>query len=272
MDDKHAIESVKNPIVRRFRAAAGGDPPEHMVADGIKLVWEAMEAKLPIVEAAVSPRLHGTPLGKDVRRRLEREAGRVHECSESVLERLSSLDTPQGVVAILRRPAYQFDDLFGEGRAPLVAIAAGVKDPGNLGALARTAEAAAATGLVAIAGGADPFRDKAVRGSAGSIFRLPTLGPVALARVFDVVAAGRLQLVVADADGDVDWFRADYTKPTAVVLGGEGGGVPEELLSQAAVRVRIPMATPVESLNVAVAAGIVLFEARRQRLSAADRG
>jgi hypothetical protein len=73
MEQKSTIESVKNPIVRRFRAAAGGDPPETMVADGIKLVWEALEAKLPLVEAAVSPRLYGSDLGKDVRRRLERE-------------------------------------------------------------------------------------------------------------------------------------------------------------------------------------------------------
>ena len=255
------ITSPKNPLVRRFRDAAQGEPPELMLVDGIKLVLEALDARLPVVEAALTSKLYGSDLGKEVRRRLERAAPRLHEISDAVLERISGVTTPQGVSAIFRRPAYQPEDLK---RAPaLVVIAAGIKDPGNLGAVIRTAEAAGATGVVALQGGADPFRDKALRAAAGSVFRLPTLGGQTLAQVLAMVEG--LQLVVAEGREGVDFWKADFRQPTALVLGGEGPGVPEELRARAQLRVRIPMQESVESLNVAVAAGVLLYEARRQR-------
>lgn len=270
MDPNPSITSPKNPLVRRFQDAARGAPPEVMLAEGIKLVSEALEAKVPVEEAVVGSRLLGSELGRNVRRRLEREAGRIHEVSDPVLERISGVKTPQGVLAILRRPAYQRDDLLARGAAPLVVVAAGVKDPGNLGALVRVAEAAGASGLLALQGGADPYRDKALRGSAGSVFRLPTLGEQ---RVEDVVALAkqhRLQIVVAEAQAAagrevVAYWDVDWRKPTLLVLGNEGEGVPEALAAAAGVHTRIDMAPPVESLNVAVAAGVLLFAARRQR-------
>jgi TrmH family RNA methyltransferase len=259
------ITSTKNPIVRRYREAAAGDPPEVMLVEGVKLVWDACEARLPIQEAAVSPRLLGTALGKDVRRRLEREAALLHECADAVLERLSSLESHQGVAVIARRPAYQDRDLLGASGATLLVVAAGIRDPGNLGALLRTAEAAGATGLCALAGGADPFREKAVRGSAGSVFRLPTRGGVPVERCLQFCAEHRLRIVVAEQTGETEHWDADWRPPTALVVGGEGAGVPDELRAAAQLRVRIPMTAGLESLNVAVAAGVLLFEARRQR-------
>jgi TrmH family RNA methyltransferase len=255
------ITSPKNPLVRRFKEAAGGEPPEVMLVDGIKLVHEALEAKLPLVEAAVSAKLFGSDLGKALRRRLEQEAPRLHEVSDAVLERISGVATPQGVSAIFRRPAYQAHDL--RGKNALLVVAAEIKDPGNLGAVIRAAEAAGATGVAALAGGADPFRDKALRGSAGSVFRLPTLGAVSFGHIATLLEG--LQVVVAENDASLDYWRCDFKKPTALVVGNEAHGVPPELLERATVRVRIPMRPPVESLNVAVAAGVVLFEARRQR-------
>jgi len=261
MEDSTSITSPKNPLVRRFRDAAAGEPPEVMLVDGIKLVHEALEAKLPILEAAVTARLFGSELGKALRRRLEHEAPKLHEVGDAVLERISGVTTPQGVSAIFRRPAYQAQDL--RGKNSLLVVAAGIKDPGNLGAMIRSAEAAGATGVLATQGGADPFRDKALRGSAGSVFRLPTLGGQSEEQVLAMLEG--LQVVIAEGDGTLDYWKCDFKKPSAIVLGNEGHGVPEALRARATLRVRIPMASAVESLNVAVATGVLLFEARRQR-------
>jgi TrmH family RNA methyltransferase len=144
-------------------------------------------------------------------------------------------------------------------------IAAGIRDPGNLGAVIRTAEAAGATGLAALVGGADPFRDKAVRAAAGSTFRLPVIGPAEPAAVLDGARRGRARILLAEANGELDYASADLRGPVALVLGSEGAGIPEPLRAAAQGSIRVPMAAPVDSLNVAVAAGVLLFEARRQR-------
>jgi TrmH family RNA methyltransferase len=181
-----------------------------------------------------------------------------------VFARLSSVAAPQGVAAVFRRPQWRDADVLGQGPA-LVLVAAGVKEPGNLGALARAAEAAGATGLLALRGGADPFREKAVRGAAGSVFRLPVRGGVGDDELLAFAGRHRLHLCVADAHGAVDYLDADLRGPTALVVGGEGEGVPARVRAAAAQRLSLPMAGKVDSLNVAVAAGVLLYEARRQR-------
>ncbi|HLU38431.1 MAG TPA: RNA methyltransferase [Planctomycetota bacterium] len=262
MSDPAPITSAKNPIVARFRAAATGDAPDLFLVEGRKLIAEALDAKLAAVEAAYdADRL--AP-GEELLARLRRAGARVTPCAPSVCARLSSVSTPQGIAAVFRRPVFRDEDLLG--RAPaLVVVAAGVKEPGNLGALVRAAEAAGAGGVLALRGGADPFRDKAVRGAAGSSFRLPVRGGVPVADALAFVVRYGLRLFVLAEDGEVDYLDADLREPCAVALGGEGEGLPDELRAAAAACVRVPMAGRVDSLNVAVAAGVVLYEARRQR-------
>ena len=255
------ISSGKNPAIQRFRDAAVGSLEGVMLAEGVRLVTEALDAGLQVLEAAVSPRLADAKL----RGRLQQVAQSVLECSDEVLGRMSALETPQGVAVLLGKRIVNEEDLLQGDLAPLVVVAAGVRDPGNLGSLLRTAEAAGASGCITMQGGADPFRDKAVRGSMGSIFRLPVLHGFDAAGVLDFCKRLRLQLVVADGAGEKTHTQADLRKPLALVVGAEAAGVPPELRHAADARVRIPLRESVESLNVAVAAGVLLFEARRQR-------
>ncbi|HEX6811721.1 MAG TPA: RNA methyltransferase [Planctomycetota bacterium] len=255
------ISSAKNPAIQRFRDAAVGTLEGVMLAEGARLVAEALDAGLPVIEAAVSPRLTDQKL----RERLQQAAVSFLECSEEVLARMSALDTPQGVAVLIGRPEVKEEDLLRSDRVPLVVVAAGVRDPGNLGSLLRTAEAAGATGCVTMRGGADPFRDKAVRGSMGSIFRLPVLHGLDVAGVVAFCERHRLRLVVADGTADRIHTQVDLRAAMALVVGAEAAGVPEPLLRAAHARVRVPIAKPVDSLNVAVAAGVLLFEAQRQR-------
>lgn len=258
--ERRAITSGRHPAVQQFRDAAAGDVEGVLLAEGVRLVGDALDAGLEVLVAAASPRCD-----KALVERLQRSAGTFLECSDDVMNRLSALETSPGVAVLLRRPEVSEADLLRRDTAPLVVVAAGIRDPGNLGSLVRAAEAAGATGCVTMKGGADPFRDKAVRGSMGSIFRLPLLHGLDAAGVIQFALVNRLQLVVADGGGDREYTDADLKKPLALVVGAEAAGVPEDLVRAATVRVRIPLRQPVDSLNVAVAAGVLLFEARRQR-------
>jgi TrmH family RNA methyltransferase len=261
MPSPKEISSTKNPWIQRFRAAAAGEEPDAMLVEGVRLVGEGLDGRHRVLAAAVSPRLREPALAQ----RLREVADEFAECTDAVLERMSALESHQGVAALFRKPTWPESDLLRGDLSPFVVVAAGVRDPGNLGALLRTAEAAAATGFVAMAGGADPYREKAVRGSMGSVFRLPALHGLDSAAVIALAQRQRLQLVVAAGDGEQDHLAIDWRRPTLLVLGAEAAGAPEELRRAASARVRIEMKPPVDSLNVAVAAGVMLFEARRQR-------
>jgi TrmH family RNA methyltransferase len=172
--------------------------------------------------------------------------------------------TPSGVVGIAERANVPLERAFA-GTAPLVLVLAGLQDPGNVGAVIRAADAAGATGIVACERTADPFGWKALRGAMGSTFRLPVAAeqPAGLA-----VATARLHglrvLAATPRDGR-PMQMVDLTGPTAILLGAEGSGLGHGMEQLADDRISIPMRAPVESLNVAISAALVVYEAYRQR-------
>lgn len=260
------VTSAKNPIVQRVREVAAGDHPGEMLVDGNRIVEEALDAGVPILMAAFADRLKKARNGHELRRRLESRAGQAYACADSILDKMSSLTTPQGVLAIVATPEATDAQLLGEDATKaLVVVGAGVRDPGNLGAMIRSTEAAGGTGFLALKGSADPFRDKAVRGASGSVLRLPTRARVEPEELAKLCDEQNLQLIAADQSAEAEYLDVDWTKPTAIALGNEGSGLPEVLRDRATL-VRIPIQSSVESLNVAVATGVLLFEARRQRL------
>ncbi|MSR38921.1 MAG: RNA methyltransferase [Planctomycetes bacterium] len=254
------ITSTKNPILQLFRAAATGDDAGAMLAEGVRLATEGLDAGLKVLAALVSPRMRDEHLAERLRALPE-----YATCSDEILAKVSSLETHQGVAVVFARPSWAPLDLLRADPSPIVVAAAGVRDPGNLGALIRTAEAAGASGFVALAGSADPFREKAVRGAMGSSFRLATSAGVKPQELIEFCRKQKLQLVVADGGGERSYLDIDWRKPSMLVVGAEAAGVPAELIKAADARVRIPITKAVDSLNVAVAAGVLLFEARRQR-------
>ena len=261
------IASRQNTIVARFRAAARGEPDGVMLLDGAHLVLEAVAARVVIQEAAVTAEALESPSGditRDIVRALEAGAVDVVSVTAPVMAALSPVRSPSPVVALARRPDAAAARPF-RPEPPLVVIALDVQDPGNVGAIIRVAEAGGATGVIAAAGSADPFGWKALRGSMGSTLRLP------VARAADARAAtamarehGCRVLATAPRHGQ-SLFDADFRGPTAVLIGGEGPGLPRDILAAADGLITIPMAPPVESLNAAVTAGLIVYEARRQR-------
>ena len=237
---------------------------ELALLEGIKLTEEALAAGLALVEVAAGPSLVESERGRLLLGELSARGVNVRALSADLLSSLSEVETSQGVLALARRPGFPEDQLYA-GPAPLVLVAVGVQNPGNLGGLLRTAEAAGASGAYLCEGCADPFSWKALRGSMGSAFRLPHLRGLEPAEALRRLRQRGLATLAADARGEAVYDRLDLRGPLAVVVGAEGSGLPPDLAGRVDHRVRIPMQGAAESLNVGVAAGVLLFEAARQR-------
>lgn len=184
-----------------------------------------------------------------------------------VLDKVLDATTPQGVVALVPRPHHDLVELVATagGGVPLLAVA-GVQDPGNLGALVRVAAAAGSPGLVCDRSSADPWGPKALRASTGWALRYPVAETEDLSGELRRLSGGGVGVVLAAPGGPAP-DEIDWSGPTVLVMGSEGQGVDAALLAEFPGRVSIPMASGVESLNVATAAAVVTFEAARQARS-----
>lgn len=186
--------------------------------------------------------------------------------TDQVMRALSDSTTPQGVVAIARMPELTLDDVI-DGN--LVLVLAEVRDPGNAGTLVRSALAAGAGAVVFTKGSVDPFGPKTVRSSAGSVVRTPIVRDVELTTCVDRLRSEGFKIFGTSSNSDTTVDRVDLTGPVAFVLGNEAWGLPEETASLVDETIGITMPGPVESLNVAVAGSIFLFECVRQRRTGA---
>jgi TrmH family RNA methyltransferase len=186
----------------------------------------------------------------------------VLEVSEAVIAHLTSAVTPQGIAAVSRFVDVPLADLPSDG---VVAVLCSVRDPGNAGTVLRSADAAGAAGVVFTKDSVDVYNQKTVRASAGSLFHLPVVRNVDVAEAVSSLRAGGRRVLAADANGDVSMLDADLSRPTALLLGNEAWGLPEEVRSLADGTVRVPIEGRVESLNLAAAAALLLFESARRR-------
>lgn len=256
------ITSRQHPLVQTFRAVARGGRGLALV-DGWHLLEDAARAGARVDLVA----LHGAPPDAACGALVDQLAAdgvRVVQVSAAVLNALSPVRTPTGVVALVERPAPAPEAVLRPDPA-LVLLAVGMQDPGNVGATLRAAEAGGATGVLFAGTTADPFGWKALRAAMGSTFRLPvTVVPDPLDACAWLRRQG-LRVLATTPRGGVAMHEADLAGPVAIVLGGEGPGLPPALAEAADGGISIPMARPVESLNVAVAAALLVYEARRQR-------
>ncbi|MBR5421742.1 MAG: RNA methyltransferase [Lachnospiraceae bacterium] len=190
---------------------------------------------------------------------------RVETVSETVFEKMSDVKTPQGALAVVKRRSFDWPELFPEGKPALLLLLEEIQDPGNLGTILRTAEAAGATGLVLGGDTADVYSPKVVRSSMGAIFRLPCLCVSRLPICFSTLHSRGVKIYAAAADGALPFAERDYSGGTAFIIGNEGNGLKKETIDAADGAVSIPMAGKTESLNAAVSAALLMYEAARQR-------
>ncbi len=268
MRDPVKISSRSNPGLRRFRLALEGRHKRLVLLEGVKLVREALEGPFRPLEALVSPVLSSRPGGKELLERLLSLSRpfRVLEAEERLFQGLSGVERSQGVLLLVERVPWTVEDVLGEGReGAFLLLLCGVQDPGNVGALVRSARAAGATGGMLLPGTADPLKPKALRASAGQALSFPVLRVESAGEALAFLRSRGIPLVGAQAGAPLSYRDAPWERPLALALGAEGAGLPEEIRAGADRLVSIPMERGVESLNLAVAGSLLLFEAARRR-------
>ncbi|UCG89053.1 MAG: RNA methyltransferase [Gemmatimonadota bacterium] len=249
-------------LARNLRQRKGRSRRGLTLAEGVRLVEEAIVAGVAIRGVLVDEFLASTPHGGGLLRQLAAHAIPVEQISSQTLAGLAATESPQGVVAVIEQPRSDLSAIAPVAWHPALVLDA-VQDPGNVGTLLRTAFALGCPGAVLLKGTADPANPKALRAAAGASFRLP------LATASDEQLAGWLKrndivLWVSDAAG-TPIRRLEAPPRLAVVVGNEGAGVRPVLAALSQERVAVPLARGAESLNVAVAAGIILNEVQSER-------
>ena len=285
------VQSRQNARVRELRAAFarnGREATEVIGLEGEHLLAEALRSGLRVRTVFVRCEAERAS-AQDSRRKPSRREDSlcrldrlalpasvpVVELTPAIFASAVETESPQGIAALVEPPCFSLGDALlppsagraggpAAGSCPLVVITAGVQDPGNFGTLIRSAEAFGASGVIALPGTVSVWNAKVLRASAGSAFRVPVVYERSTP-VFAALAERRVP-VLAAVQGDANpCSRVDLSGPAAILIGNEGSGLSAELLDRAQELISVPMPGPVESLNAAVAASILLYEAARQR-------
>ncbi len=260
------ITSRDNSLLRRARAVRDGKIKDRIFVEGLRLCEEALRSELPLEAVIYSEELARKEKAKQLLNELQEVCDRLASVSETLLASISYTKTPQGIVVLASRP--EMDEAkfkTSQPASPLLVVMHGVNNPVNIGAILRTAEAAGVTGAIATGNSTDPFSPKALRGAMGSAFRLPIWTDATYTNVLAWCAERRIETVCADVQGSALYTEIDWTAAKALIVGPESTGLTAEEVAVTNAVVRIPMHGQVQSLNVGVAAAIVLYEAARQR-------
>jgi TrmH family RNA methyltransferase len=260
------ITSRDNSLLRHARAVRDGKIDDSIFVEGLRLAEEALASGLRIEAVIYSEEIARKERAARLIEQLGRSCEKMASVSEKLLESISYTKTPQGIIVLASRPAND-EASFKETQpaSPLLVILHGINNPVNVGAILRTAEAAGVAGAITTANTSDPFSPKALRGAMGSAFRLPIWMGASFAEVLAWCVERGVRTAGADAEGSQSFTEIDWRGPRALVIGTESTGLLPEEIAVTDEAVRIPMQGSVESLNVAVATGIILFEANRQR-------
>jgi TrmH family RNA methyltransferase len=279
------VTGKDNRWLARFRAALAGRAPvseQCLGIEGPRLIVEALRSSVPIDAILVSES------GRKHLATISAQFGSTTELlatTDRMFESIAATETPQGIAALVRPKRASFDELLRGEKPALVVVLVGVQDPGNVGTILRAAEALGASGVAACQvdslGTAHLFSPKVVRASAGSVFRLPVAEGLSISILQAQFKTSGVRMIAATSapevgDAVAPW-QADLRGPVALLIGNEGSGLPDALERAADERIRIPLAAAagmigghVESLNAAMAATVLLYEAARQRAGLTD--
>lgn len=260
------ISSATNPLAKQVRQLAERKYRKRQGAflvEGIQPTWRAVEAGWTIDTFIVAPELlAGTPAAVMVAEQ-EHAGTRVARLTTELFERLCDRDGPAGLAAIVRTPQRDLTDLDVTPGA-MFTVLHEISNPGNLGTIIRTVDAVEGDGIILVGNTTDPWSPTAVKASMGSLFTVPVVYSPDLETFFSWAQDHDVTTVATSGRANVDHWDAEFPTPIALLMGSERKGLPESALTGAAQEIRIPMGGTAESLNVGVAASILLYEVRRQ--------
>ncbi|MEW6273713.1 MAG: RNA methyltransferase [Bacillota bacterium] len=261
------VASLQNPQIKYIRKLAQRkfrEKEKKFLVEGSLMVAEAFSFRWPLELLVYTGEWSASDAGQKILSMAEEVNLRSLLVEKAIFKKLTATDTPQGVLAVACRREEELAALLKKKPSLLLLVDA-VQDPGNLGTIIRSADAAGANGVILTQGTVDLYNPKTLRATMGSLFHLPVLTASGVDGVLAQLAGVGLQLVVGDPEGETLLSHCDFTRPTVLVIGNEARGCSEKILQRADQIIRIPMPGRAESLNVAMAAAIMLYEVVRQR-------
>ncbi len=254
------VKYLRRMEIRRFRDREGT-----FLVEGLRSVEEALNSGWPVEMLVYCTKIMENRRGKTLLERAAAVGVEPAEVEEKLFRELAKTETPQGVLAVVRQCGAGLEDMRVVDNPALLVLVDGVQDPGNLGTIVRSADAAGAGGVILLKGTADIYNPKALRATMGSIFHVPVVQNLSPSEALSYLSQRGIKTVAGDPRGEKLIYESDLTVPCVLVAGGEARGPGESVLKRVSERVRIPMPGWTESLNVAISAGILLYEAVRQR-------
>lgn len=260
------ITSPHNPLIKLVTSLAQKKYRQQtglFVAEGIRLAEELAAAGWPLEACILSASVEQTPRAQDLVRSVSSRT-RVVKVSDEIFQKIADTEQPQGLLLLAGSKQYQLSDLPTRTKAFLLVLDT-IQDPGNIGALIRTADAAGCSGVILTAGCGDIYSAKVVRASMGSIFHLPVVQEIAYEDLISYCRRQGILLAATSLEQSNLYWDADLSGSLALVFGNEGNGVSQKLLDKSPLKVHIPLLGQAESLNVSAAAAVILYDAVRQR-------
>lgn len=258
------ISSTSNPQIKNLiqlqKKSKARVEQNAFVTEGIKMFEESMTGGF-LIKAYFSESLYNDIVGKDS----EYFKGYSYEVvTDGVFKEISDTLTPQGVMAIVKKPEYGLEQMIGDSKANLLLLE-DIRDPGNLGTMLRTAEAAGVSGIILSKNSVDMFNPKVIRSTMGAIYRMPFLYVEDLGVTINQLKENKFSIYAAHLLATRSYDEIDYIGKCAIIIGNEANGLSDEIAELATKYIKIPMEGKVESLNAAVAASILMYEVYRNR-------
>ncbi len=263
------VTSSQNPEVKQYTALLRKkyrDRTGLIPLEGVRLIEEALKQQVEFTSVLYSEELLKRLQGRELLQTISIKQPEVRtiNTAKGLLKETADTENPQGILAVVKKPEYHLNQVT-ESKNPFILVLSGVQDPGNLGSMIRTASAAHVSGVIVTRGTVDIYNPKTLRGTMGAIFQIPVVSIKDVESVINYLRDCDIKIMVTDLEGKISCFQTDFTAPTAVVFGSEAFGVSEELKIAADQSIKIPILGPVESLNVSVSAGVIVYEGIRQR-------
>jgi TrmH family RNA methyltransferase len=262
------ITSLQNKIIKlaaSIKQKKYRDELGLFAVEGVRLTEEATHSGWPTPYCIYTETAACNERVQDILSCLSTKGCKLIQVSSAIYDKVTDTKQPQGIMILVEKRVYCLEDLIAGQQQPLLVVLDGIQDPGNVGTVIRTADAAGCTGVIVTTGCADLFSGKTVRSSMGSLFHLPIVEDFSQVEILTFLKMQHISILATTLEDSVVYYKCDLTGAAAIVLGNEGKGVSEEMLREADARLHIPLYGKAESLNVAAAASVILYEAVRQR-------
>lgn len=254
------IKDVNSLKLKKYR-----EEKKQFLIEGIRFVDEAIREKVEIVRVLISEKLLEVKGGKEILGRIKAGHYETFTLSDKLIRELSDTENPQGILAVVSMRSYELCDIIADNS--FIIVIDSLQDPGNMGTIVRTADAAGATGIVFSKGCVDLYNPKVLRSTMGSIFHIPLYFSNNLTETIDTLKAKKIKTYAAHLKGEQHYFNINMRDSVALIIGNEANGISDEVSLHADALVKIPMPGKSESLNASVAASLLMYEVVRQRMS-----